>query len=95
VPEGFNVYVVIVTFAHKSDEQVLEQILGKNIKYLGLMGSAKKIETIFGRLKQKGFTEAQLKKIAAPIGYPINSETPAEIAVSIAAQVVAVKNGVK
>ncbi len=95
VPEGFHVYVVIVTFAHKSDEQVLEQILGKNIKYLGLMGSAKKIETIFGRLKQKGFPEEQLKKIHAPIGYPINSETPAEIAVSIAAQVVAVKNGVK
>ena len=95
VPEGFNVYVVIVTFAHKSDEQILEQMLGKNIKYLGLMGSTKKIETIFGRLKQKGFTEEQLKKIYAPIGYPINSETPAEIAVSIAAQVVAVKNGAK
>ncbi len=93
VPEGFNVYVVIVTFAHKSDEQVLEQMLGKSMKYLGLMGSTKKIETIFGRLKQKGFTEEQLKKIHAPIGYPINSETPAEIAVSIAAQVVAVKNG--
>lgn len=95
VPEGFNVYVVIVTFAHKSDEQVLEQILGKNLKYLGLMGSSKKIETIFGRLKQKGFTEEQLKTIYAPIGFPINSETPAEIAVSIAAQVVAVKNGEK
>jgi len=93
VPEGFNVYVAIVTFAHKSDEQILEQMLGKNLKYLGLMGSAKKIETIFGRLKQKGFTTEQLKKVYAPIGFPINSETPAEIAVSIAAQVVAVKNG--
>ena len=95
VPEGFNVYVVIVTFAHKSDEQVLEQMLGKDIKYLGLMGSAKKIETISENLKQKGFTEEQLKNVHAPIGFPINSETPAEIAVSIAAQVVAVKNGKK
>ena len=95
VPEGFNVYVVIVTFAHKSDEQVLEQMLGKNLKYLGLMGSAKKIETIFGRLKEKGFSDGQLKKVFAPIGFPINSETPAEIAVSIAAQVIAVKNGLK
>ncbi len=93
VPEGFNVYVVIVTFAHKSDEQVLEQMLGKSMKYLGLMGSTKKIETIFDRLKHKGFSEEQLKKIYAPIGFPINSETPAEIAVSIAAQVIAVKNG--
>ncbi len=95
VSEGFNIFVVIVTFAHKSDEQVLEQMLGKDLKYLGLMGSAKKVKTIFGRLKQKGFPEEQLKKIYAPIGYPINSETPAEIAVSIAAQVVAVKNGEK
>ncbi len=95
VPEGFNVYVVIVTFAHKSDEQVLEQMLGKDLKYLGLMGSAKKIETISERLKQKGFTDKQLKNVYAPIGFPINSETPAEIAVSIAAQIVAVKNGKK
>ena len=93
VPEGFNVYVVIVTFAHISDEQVLEQMLGKDLKYLGLMGSAKKIETISGRLKQKGFSDEQLKKVHAPIGYPINSETPAEIAVSIAAQIIAIKNG--
>jgi len=93
VPEGFNVYVVIVTYAHKSDEQVLEQMLGKNIKYLGMMGSDKKIETIFSRLKEKGFTEEQLSKVHAPIGYPINSETPAEIAVSIAAEIIAVKNG--
>ncbi len=95
VPEGFNIYVVIVTFAHKSDEQVLKQMLGKELKYLGLMGSAKKIETIFGRMKHQGFADEQLKKVYAPIGYPINSETPAEIAVSIAAQIIAVKNGGK
>jgi len=93
VPEGFNIYVVIVTFAHRSDEQVLEQMLGKNIKYLGMMGSDKKIETIFNNLKEKGFTEEQFSKVHAPIGYPINSETPAEIAVSIAAEIIAVKNG--
>ncbi len=93
VPEGFNIYVVIVTFAHKSDEQVLEQMLGKNIKYLGMMGSDKKIETIFNNLREKGFTEEQFSKVHAPVGYPINSETPAEIAVSIAAEIIAVKNG--
>lgn len=93
VPEGFNVYVVIVTFAHKSDEQVLRQLLNKNVQYLGMMGSARKVETIFENLKRKGFTEYQLKKVYAPIGIPINSETSAEIAVSIAAQVIVVKNG--
>ncbi len=90
VPEGFNVYVVIVTFAHKSDEQIL---LNKNVQYLGMMGSATKVKTIFENLKQTGFTEYQLEKVYAPIGIPINSETSAEIAVSIAAQVIAVKNG--
>jgi xanthine dehydrogenase accessory factor len=93
VPEGFNVYVVIVTFAHKSDEQVLRQLLHKNVQYLGMMGSARKVETIFENLKRTGFSGSQLKKVYAPIGIPINSETSAEIAVSIAAQVIAVKNG--
>jgi len=95
VPEGFNVYVVIVTFAHKSDEQILRQMLNKNVRYLGMMGSATKVKTIFENLKRTGFTEYQLEKVYAPIGISINSETAAEIAVSIAAQVVAVKNEVK
>ncbi len=93
VPEGFNVYVVIVTFAHKSDEQVLEQMLPKKIKYLGLMGSDKKIQTIFNNLKAKGVDEKLFSKVHAPVGLPINSETPAEIAISIAAEIIAVKNG--
>ncbi|GMT44179.1 MAG: xanthine dehydrogenase accessory factor [bacterium] len=92
VPEGYNVYVVIVTFAHKSDEQILRQMLGKNVQYLGMMGSAMKVKTIFENLKRKGFTEYQLEKVYAPIGISINSETAAEIAVSIAAQIIAVKN---
>lgn len=95
VPEGFNVYVVIVTFAHKSDEQILRQMLNKNVRYLGMMGSATKVKMIFENLKRTGFTEYQLEKVYAPIGISINSETAAEIAVSIAAQVVAVKNEVK
>jgi xanthine dehydrogenase accessory factor len=93
VPEGFHVYVVIVTFAHKSDEQVLAQMLDKKLKYLGLMGSAKKIETIFGRLRERGFDPERLAAVHAPIGLPVNSETPEEIAVSIAAEIIAVKNG--
>ncbi len=95
VPEGFNVYVVIVTFAHKNDEQILRQMLNKNIQYLGLMGSATKVKTIFENLKRNGFTEDQLKKVYAPIGIPINSETAAEIAVSIAAQIISLKNKAK
>lgn len=95
VPEGFNVYVVIVSFAHKSDEQVLEQMLGKNIRYLGMMGSDKKVSTIFENLTRKGVDSNLFKQVHAPIGVSINSETPEEIAVSIAAQIIDVKNGRK
>jgi len=93
VPDGNNIYVVIMTSAHKSDEQVLKQLLGKNIRYLGMMGSAQKVKTIFEHFQQEGIKEEQLQKVYAPIGLLINSESPAEIAVSIAAQIIAVKNG--
>ncbi len=93
VPDGFNVYVVIVTFSHKSDLLVLRQMLNKKLKYLGMMGSAKKIETLFGKLKEEGISQEQLNRVYAPIGLSINSESPAEVAVSIAAQIISVKNG--
>ena len=93
VPDGFNVYVVIVTFSHKSDLLVLRQMLPKKLKYLGMMGSAKKVETLFGKLKEDGISQEQLGRVYAPIGLAINSESPAEVAVSIAAQIISVKNG--
>lgn len=93
VPEGFNVYVVIVTFSHKSDLLVLRQMLRKKLKYLGMMGSAKKVETLFGKLKEEGLSEEQLNRVYAPIGLSINSGSPEEVAVSIAAQIISVKNG--
>ncbi len=92
VPEGHNIYVVVMTFAHKSDEQVLRQMLGKKIRYLGMMGSEMKVKTIFEHLQKDGISEQTLKKIHAPIGIPINSETPPEIAVSIAAEIISIKN---
>lgn len=92
VSNGFNTYVVIVTFSHKSDLLVLRQMLPKKLKYLGMMGSAKKIETLFGKLKEEGISQEQLNRVYAPIGLSINSESPAEVAVSIAAQIISVKN---
>lgn len=92
VPDGFNTYVVIVTFSHKSDLLVLRQMLSKRLKYLGMMGSAKKVETLFGKLIEEGISQEQLDHVYAPVGLPIQSESPAEVAVSIAAQVISVKN---
>jgi xanthine dehydrogenase accessory factor len=92
VPEGSNIYIVIMTFGHKSDEVVLRQLLNKKIKYLGLMGSTRKVEKIFSNLISDGFGKDSIRTIDAPIGIPIGSQTADEIAVSIAAKIIKVKN---
>jgi len=92
VSEGRQSYVLIMTFGHQADEQVLRQLAGKKLRYLGLMGSPAKIAEIFARLKKKGVTAASLKKVHAPVGLSINSHTPEEIAVSIAAEIIQTKN---
>ncbi|MEJ2596201.1 MAG: XdhC family protein, partial [bacterium] len=86
VPDGENVYVVIMTFAHKSDEIVLRQLISKKIKYLGMMGSDRKVAQIFKNLAEEGVEANLLEKIDAPVGLPIGSQTAEEIAVSIAAK---------
>ncbi|MGD9978403.1 MAG: XdhC family protein [Bacteroidales bacterium] len=88
VPEDGNSYVVIMTFGHKFDEVVLRQFLPKKLKYLGMIGSKSKVKTIFGELMNGGFTRDQVEKICSPIGLSIGSNTPAEIAVSIAAEII-------
>jgi xanthine dehydrogenase accessory factor len=92
VAEGRQSYVLIMTFGHQADELVLEQLAGKKLRYLGLMGSPAKISQIFARLKKKGVAAAGLKKVHAPVGLPIHSHSPEEIAISIAAEIIQVKN---
>jgi len=92
VSEGLHSYVVIMTFGHQADAQVLKQLAKKKLRYLGLMGSPAKIRQIFASLKKKGVSAASLKKIHAPVGLPIHSHTAEEIAVSIAAEIIQVKN---
>jgi xanthine dehydrogenase accessory factor len=92
VNEGKQSYVVIMTFGHQADERVLKQLVVKKLRYLGLMGSPAKIRQIFSNLKKKGVSPASLKKIHAPVGLPIHSHTPEEIAISIAAEIIQVKN---
>jgi xanthine dehydrogenase accessory factor len=92
VSEGHQSYVVIMTFGHQGDERVLQQLAGKKLRYLGLMGSPAKIAQIIAHLKKKGIGAASLKKVHAPVGLPIHSHTPEEIAISIAAEIIQVKN---
>jgi xanthine dehydrogenase accessory factor len=92
VEEGDHIFVVIMTFAHQSDLVVLKQMVQKQIRYLGMMGSELKVDSIFEALLNEGITKKELKKVNAPIGLPINSITPGEIAVSILAKIIQVKN---
>jgi xanthine dehydrogenase accessory factor len=92
VEEGNNSYAVIMTVGHKSDEIVLKQLVTKNLKYLGMIGSKNKVKTIYESLMNNGIYEADLAKVDSPIGLSIKSKTTAEIAISIAAKVIQVKN---
>ncbi len=87
-----NHFVVVMTLGYKTDETVIRKLLGKDFKYFGVLGSRAKIKTLFGNLEREGFDREKLNRVRAPIGIPINSRTPEEIAVSIAAEIVAVKN---
>lgn len=92
VPEGNNSYAVIMTVGHKSDATVLKQLVGKNLKYLGMIGSKNKTKNIYESLMAEGISEEELHKVDAPIGLSINSKTTPEIAVSIAAKMVQIRN---
>lgn len=83
---------VVVTPDHKADLQCVSTILPTRHRYLGMIGSRKKVASTMENLKLAGFTQEQMESIFAPIGLPIGAVTPAEIALSILAQVVQEKN---
>ena len=92
IEEGDQAFAVIVTTAYPSDEMSLRQLVGKRLRYIGLMGSAAKLKKIFAAARAAGVSAEVLETIHAPIGLPINNRTPAEIAVSIAAQIIDIRN---
>lgn len=92
IPSGSNVYVVVMTLGYKFDEIVIRRLFEKDFKYFGVLGSKAKMKTLLKTLEKEGFDNTRLSKIRTPIGLKINSRTPEEIAVSIAAEIIAVKN---
>ena len=91
IPSGGNNYVVIMSFGYRTDDIAVRALMQKQFKYFGLLGSKKKIEKMFEEYRKEGLDE-NLKRIHSPIGIQIKSETPEEIAVSIAAEIIKVKN---
>lgn len=83
---------VVVTPDHKADLQCVRTILSTKYRYLGMIGSKKKVAATFENLRIAGFSETQIQSIFAPIGLSIGAVTPAEIAISILAQIIQEKN---
>ncbi|NLM45227.1 MAG: XdhC family protein [Firmicutes bacterium] len=86
-----NDYICIMTRGHANDRLALAQALKTPACYIGVIGSEKKTAGVFAALKEEGFTDEDLKRVTTPIGLDILAETPAEIAVSIAAQLIKVR----
>jgi xanthine dehydrogenase accessory factor len=84
-------YIVIVTHGHRHDEVVLEWAVGTPAKYIGMIGSKTKNETIFSHLRGRGISQKNLDRVHAPIGLEIGAQTPEEIAASILAEVIKVR----
>ena len=88
-------FVLIMTRGHSWDYEVLSQVLPKKPAYIGVIGSHKKAENMFTRLMEDGFGKEDTGRIFSPVGMSINAETPEEIAVSIAAQMILERSKLK
>jgi len=83
-----NTYLAILTRGHKYDQIALEKVACSHAAYIGMVGSRNKIKTVLDNLKEKGLPSSDLDKVYAPIGLDLGGNTPAEIALSIAAEIV-------
>lgn len=92
-PCGPGAFIVIVTRGHVHDADTLAQALRTSAGYIGMIGSRRKRDAVYERLRDQGFTEADLARVRCPIGLEIGAETPEEIAVSIVAELIAVRAG--
>lgn len=98
LPRGRDRYVAVVSRCWETDLAALKPWLAPDaptVRYLGLIGSARKVRGVLARLAEDGFAEEKIRDIRAPIGLSIGAVTPEEIAVSILAEVTAVRRGVE
>jgi xanthine dehydrogenase accessory factor len=91
-PAAFTDYAVICTRGHSTDDKALRYCLTKKFKYVGMIGSKKKVAELFEQLRNEGEAQAALDKIYAPIGLDIANAAPAEIAIAILAEILLIKN---
>ncbi len=92
LPDEENTCYVIVTRGHKDDRLCLEKTIHKPHLYLGMIGSKGKVKKTFDALIEEGYLKEELSNVHAPIGLDIKAQTPAEISISILAELIEIKN---
>ncbi len=92
IPVRENTYYVVLTRGHAADAECVRHILKRPYRYLGMIGSRRKVKLTWDMLLKEGYTQEQLDSVYAPVGLSIGSQTPEEIGVSILAQIIQVKN---
>lgn len=92
IPKSQNDFYIIMTQGHKHDETVLKQLIVEDLGYIGMLGSKQKVTISFNILENEGINPELFKKVHAPVGVPIGSHEPMEIAVSIMAELIKTKN---
>lgn len=85
-------YILILTRGHAHDKEVLQWALCQKVRYIGMIGSIKKRDTLYHVLQQDGISRELLTQVHCPVGLAIGAETPKEIAISIAGEIIAVAN---
>lgn len=95
VPVTSRTHLVLVTRGHRYDYQALREVLRMDVRpaYIGMVGSRRRVRAAFEQLARDGIPAARLEEVRAPIGLDIGAETPEEIAVSIAAELVLARRG--
>ncbi len=86
-------YVVVVTRGHRSDEVSVRAVVGRGARYVGMIGSKRRVGAVLQHLIEEGVPVEELERVHTPIGLDIGAETPEEIGVSILAQIIAVRRG--
>jgi len=91
---GPNTYAIVVTRGHKGDAEALRAVVGKGLRFVGLLGSRPKLVHLASALEESGVPPEDVAEIHCPLGIEIGAASPEEIAVSVLAQVIAVRHAV-
>ena len=92
-PPGPDDYAVVVTHDHALDQRLVQALLRHPLAFLGMIGSVPKQRKFALRLRARGFTDAEIARLHTPLGVSIGADTPEEIAVSVMAELIAVRRG--